>query len=262
MQSRPVVSIITPMYNSSDFISSTIQSAISQTFCSWEMILVDDCSSDNSIELVNNFSAHDSRVRVISMAENSGAAVARNTAIEAARGRYIAFLDSDDVWLPRKLETQLAFMKKRNIAFSYAAYEKINEFGQPLGMMGVPGRINYSQILKCCVIGCLTAMYDTEKVGKVYMPLIRKRQDFGLWLRILRQVDYAYGIQEPLAVYRVRNGSISSNKAVAASYTWKLYREVEKLGVLKSGYYFSHYAVRGLLRQRLPTLAKKLRILD
>ena len=153
-------------------------------------------------------------------------------------------------------------MQKHDIAFSYTAYEKINEYGETLELMGVPDKVSYEHLLKCCVIGCLTAMYDTEKLGKVYMPLIRKRQDLGLWLRLLKKTDYAYGIHQPLAKYRVRSNSISSNKTDAAAYTWRLYRDVEKLNFCKSIYYFSHYALRGVLRQKLPGFARKLGVLD
>lgn len=258
----PLVSVITPLYNCSKYLEQTIQSVLSQTFQNWEMIMVDDCSTDNSVEVIQSFVEQDSRIRLIQLSENSGAAVARNTAIEAAQGRYIAFLDSDDLWLPHKLETQLQFMQDKDIAFSYSAYEKADEQGQSLGLIGVPEKVNYDQLLKCCVIGCLTAIYDTHKLGKVYMPLIRKRQDFGLWLRLLRKVDYAYGIQQPLAQYRVRSGSISSKKSNAAAYTWRLYREVEQLNLLKASYYFSHYAVRGVLRTKFPRLARLLGVLQ
>lgn len=256
------ISIITPLYNSAEFLSDTIRSVQNQTFNNWEMILVDDCSADQSSGIAQSFADRDSRIRLIRLNKNLGAAVARNVAMEAAQGRYIAFLDSDDLWLPSKLETQLSFMQKKGIDFSFSAYEKIDEQGKPLGFMGVPAKINYNQLLKCCVIGCLTAMYDTEKLGKVYMPLVRKRQDFGLWLRLLKKTEFAYGIQEGLGQYRVRNDSISSNKVSAAIFNWRVYREVEKLSLLKSSYYFSHYLVRGVLRQKYPFLAKKLNFLD
>lgn len=178
--------------------------------------------------------------------------------ISAARGRYIAFLDSDDQWLPNKLETQLRFMKDNDVAFSYGAYEKINETGEVVGTVGVPDRVAYKDILKVCSIGCLTAMYDTERLGKVYMPLIRKRQDLGLWLRILKKESYAYGMQQVLGQYRLRQDSISANKLSAAKYMWKLYREVEALGIIPSSYYFIHYAVNGVLRTKFPKAAKKI----
>lgn len=257
----PLVSVITPLYNCSKYLEQTIQSVLSQTFQNWEMIMVDDCSTDNSVEIAQQYAAQDERIKVIQLEKNSGAAVARNTAIEAAQGRYIAFLDSDDQWLPHKLETQLAFMQKQNVAFSYAAYEKVNEEGAVIGSVGVPDKVAYKDLLKVCSIGCLTAMYDTQQLDKIYMPLIRKRQDLGLWLRILKQIPFAYGIQEPLGRYQLRSDSISANKRSAAEYTWRLYREVEQLNLISTLYYFSFYAINGVLRTKFPRLAKALGVL-
>lgn len=256
-----MVSIITPSYNCANYIIETINSVCSQKFAEWEMIIVDDCSSDNSVAVIKSHTEKDSRIKLIQLTENSGAAVARNTAIEAAQGRYIAFLDSDDLWLPDKLEKQLAFMQVNDYPFSYSAYNKIDENGNVFGHIGVPDKVSYSDLLKTCSIGCLTAMYDTKYFGKVNMPLIRKRQDFGLWLKLLKTTGYAYGLNETLAQYRVRADSISSNKANAARFTWRLYRDVEGLGLIKASYYFSHYAVRGLLRTKAPSLARLLGVL-
>ncbi|MCG3727439.1 glycosyltransferase family 2 protein [Vibrio cincinnatiensis] len=245
-----MVSIITPSYNCANYIFETISSVLSQTYSEWEMIIVDDCSTDNSVSVIKSHIEKDSRIKLIQLNENSGAAIARNTAIEAAQGRYIAFLDSDDLWEPEKLATQISFMQKNDIAFSFSAYHKVDEQGVNIGKVDVPEKVTYQKLLKCCVIGCLTAIYDTQKLGKVYMPLIRKRQDFGLWLHILKKCDSAYGLNIPLAKYRIRKDSISSNKLKAAQYNWKLYREVEKLSLFKSVYYFSHYAINGVLRSR------------
>lgn len=256
-----LVSIVTPSHNCSEFISETILSVLSQSFSDWEMLIVDDCSTDSSVEVIQEFVEQDSRIQLIKLSENSGAAVARNRAIEAAQGRYIAFLDSDDMWLPNKLERQLAFMQASNYPFTFAAYDKVDESGQVFGHVGVPEKVSYADLLKMCSIGCLTAIYDTEYSGKVYMPLIRKRQDLGLWLKLLKLTDYAYGLNEPLGQYRVRPDSISANKASAAKFTWRLYREVESLNLLKASYYFSHYAVRGVLRTKFPALAKFLGVL-
>ena len=256
-----LVSIVTPSYNCSKYILCTINSILSQSFLNWELIIVDDCSSDNSVEVIKSFVNEDARIKLIQLSENSGAAVARNTAIEASQGRYIAFLDSDDLWHPEKLEKQIKFMQHNEIAFSYSAYEKINECGDVTGSVGVPDKAQYSDLLKVCSIGCLTAIYDTKLIGKIYMPLIRKRQDLGLWLRILKKIPYAYATPGVLSQYRVRSDSISANKKVAAQYTWKLYREVENLSFLSSVYYFSHYAMNGFLRTKLPKLAKLLGVL-
>lgn len=258
----PTVSIITPLHNAEAFVAETISSVLAQSYQDWELIIVDDVSGDQSVDIVERFLEQDARIKLIRLTENSGAAVARNTGIEAARGRYIAFLDSDDLWLPEKLSTQLAFMQTHGHAFSFSAYERIDEHGKSLGEVGVPEKVNYRQMLKTSVIGCLTAMYDTHFFGKVYMPLIRKRQDYGLWLKLLRQVDFAYGIQQPLARYRIRRNSISSNKLNTATYNWRLYREVEKLSLFASCYYFSQYAIRGILRMKFPSLARKLKVMD
>lgn len=256
-----LVSIITPLYNCSDFLEQTIQSVLSQTYQDWEMIMVDDCSKDNSLDLAQRYAAQDDRIQVFQLEQNSGAAVARNTAIEAAKGRFIAFLDSDDLWFPEKLEQQIHFMLRQNVAFSYTAYEKINESGNAFGVMGVPEKVSYKQLLKTCVIGCLTAVYDTEKLGKVYMPSNTKREDFATWLNILKQVDYAHGLKRPLAQYRVYANQTSGKKANMAKENWRLYRDLEKLNLLQAGYYFTHYAIRGVLRTKFPQLAKILGVL-
>lgn len=257
-----LVTIITPSYNSSIFILKTLKSVTSQSFDNWEMIIVDDCSSDNSVEVIQSFADQDPRIKLIQLAENSGAAVARNTAIEAAKGRYIAFLDSDDAWLPNKLEKQVQFMLDQDIAFSFSAYEKIDETGKVFGYIGVPKKTGYHDLLKTCSIGCLTAMYDVEKLGKVYMPANTKREDFATWLAILKQVDYAYGMPDVLAQYRVYASQSSAKKAKMAKENWRLYRDIEQLGMLRSAYYFTHYAVRGVLRTKFPTLARAVGVLD
>lgn len=257
----PVVSVVMPVHNSSKFVRGSIESVINQTFRDWELILVDDCSDDDSLKIIERFARSDHRIKVIALSKNSGAAVARNTAIEAARGRYIAFLDSDDLWFPEKLSKQLLFMNEKQASFSFSAYEVIDESGAFVREIGVPGEVTYSDLLKTCVIGCLTVIYDTKVHGKVYMPLIRKRQDFGLWLRLLQDGTVAHGLNCPLAQYRERQGSISSNKAWAALYNWRIYREVEGLSLPKALYYFSQYAVRGVLRRKFPSFAKRVGVL-
>jgi teichuronic acid biosynthesis glycosyltransferase TuaG len=257
----PLVSIITPSHNCSAFISETIQSVLNQSFSGWEMIIVDDCSTDNSVEVIQSFVEQDSRIKLIQLSENSGAAVARNTAIEAAQGRYISFLDSDDLWLLNKLEKQLSFMQKNNYPFTYAAYDKIDENGKVIGHVGVPDKVSYVDLLKTNHIGCLTAIYDTEYFGKIYMPTNTKREDFATWLQLLRKVDFAYGLDETVAQYRVYQGQASANKLKMAKETWRLYREIASLSLIQSIYYFSHYAFAGLLRTKYPHLAKLLGVL-
>lgn len=259
---KNLVSIITPSYNSAKFIGKTIESVLDQIYQNWEMIIVDDVSPDNSNKIIEEYSKKDTRIKLIKLEQNSGAAVARNRAIKESKGRYIAFLDADDMWKPEKLEKQIEFMRKNNYAFTYTAYEKIDENGLVFGEIGVPLKVSYNQLLKICVIGCLTAIYDVEKLGKVYMPTNTKREDFATWLNILKKVDFAYGIKQNLSQYRVYKSQSSNKKVKMAKENWKLYREIEKLNIFKAIYYFSHYAIRGILRTKFPKIARIIGVLD
>ena len=199
MKLKELVSIITPCHNSGKFIAQTIDSVLAQSYVNWEMIIVDDNSQDQSIKIIKGFILKEDRIKLIQFGKNQGAAVARNKGIELAKGRFIAFLDSDDLWLPNKLEKQVQFMKDNSVSFSFSAYQLTDISNNLKGTFEVPFKQSYQDILKTCSIGCLTAMYDTVTFGKVYMPLIKRRQDFGLWLRLLKKVKYAYGINESLA---------------------------------------------------------------
>ncbi|TYB33573.1 MAG: glycosyltransferase family 2 protein [Flexistipes sinusarabici] len=235
-----LVSVITPSYNSAKFISQTIESVLAQTYENWEMIIVDDASPDNSNDIIENYCEKDSRIKLIKLERNSGPAVARNRAIEKAKGRYMAFLDADDLWKPEKLEKQLVFMYDNGCSFSYSFYETMNEEGKRLyKIIRPPVKLSYNDMLKSNYIGCLTVIYDTEKLGKMYMPLIKKRQDYGLWLNILKKIDYAFCAPEVLAIYRVRESSISINKFTLLKYNWKLFRKCEEFSVSKSLYYLT-----------------------
>ena len=246
-----LVSIITPSYNSEQFISQTIDSVLSQTYEDWEMIIVDDGSSDTTVEIIRECIAKDNRIKLIRLDKNSGPAIARNRAIKEAKGRYIAFLDSDDFWHKDKLMRQLDFMQEKNAVLSFTGYYIVDEDSSAsLGLMNVPLSVDYSTLLKQNIMGCLTVMYDSEKLGKVYMPDISKRQDFALWLKILKKTSFAYGLDEPLAYYRVRTSSVSSNKIIASTYNWKLYREVEKLPLYKAIYYFGWYTYNSIKNKR------------
>lgn len=255
---KPTVSVVMPVYNGELFIAESIRSVMQQSFRDWELIVVDDASADASVDLLQAVCAEDERIRPIQLQQNSGAAVARNTAIESARGRYIAFLDDDDLWVPHKLERQLAFMQETGAAFSYSAYERIDEAGQHLTPIGVPERVSYRDLCKTNYIGCSTAIYDTQVYGVRLMPLIRKRQDYGLWLDLLRDGQEACGLNKVLATYRVRTVSISSNKASVSAYNWHVYRELEQMSPIKAGYYFCQYAIRGVLRRHFPNFAIQL----
>lgn len=245
-----------PTYNSVKYVLESVSSVIDQTYINWELIIVDDASNDSTVLSLKEISRQDERIKIIYLDVNSGSAVSRNTGIKLAKGDFIAFLDSDDIWLPNKLEKQINFMLLNNVDFSYSAYQKSNEEGDVLGDVNVPAKVSYEDLLKVCSIGCLTAIYDVRRLGKIYMPLIRRRQDLGLWLRILRKVPFAYGLNEPLAQYRVRSDSISANKKIAAQYTWRLYRDIEELSLMRSLYFFSHYAVNGVLRSKFPRFAR------
>ncbi|WP_394747988.1 glycosyltransferase family 2 protein [Spongiimicrobium salis] len=232
-----MVSIITPVHNSEKFVLECMDSVRSQTYAEWEHILVDDCSTDKSAEIIMKSAKKDGRIKYIGLKENSGAGVARNTAIKAATGNFIAFLDSDDQWYPEKLERQLAFMKENNSQFSFTSYDKVDEEGKKLPKkVNCKRLITYKTALYKNPIGCLTVMYSVDFFGKQYMPSIRKRQDYALWLKLLKKTE-GHGLQEYLSTYRVRTGSISSNKLELLSYEWKIYREEEGLSFVKSLFY-------------------------
>ena len=240
-----------PTYKAEQFISASIDSVINQTYKNWELIIIDDCSADKSNKIIEDYMQRNEKIKLVSLKSNVGPAITRNKGIEEAKGYYIAFLDSDDLWHPEKLSKQISFMQEHDIALSYTAYYRIEEkSGKVIGQINVPHKVDYTELLKQNIIGCLTAIYDTEKIGKVYMPAILKRQDFALWLSILKKVPYAYGIDEPLAYYRVRTASVSSNKLLASTYNWKLYREVEKLPLHKAIYYFGCYTYRSILKYK------------
>jgi len=245
-----LISIITPSYKSEKFISLTIESVLNQSYQNWEMIIVDDVSPDNTNKIIEEYIKKDSRIKLIKLEKNSGPAMARNRAIEEAKGRYIAFLDADDLWNNDKLEKQIKFMEDNNLSFTYSSYNLIDENGNELGNFKTKEKIDYKGMLKTCSVGCLTAIYDTKKLGKVYMPLIRKRQDYGLWLKILKEIDSTKGILESLATYRILKDSVSSNKIKAAQYQWKIYREVEKLNIFRSIYYFLYYTYHGIVKYK------------
>jgi len=245
-----LVSIITPSYGSENFISNAIDSVIGQLYKGWEMVIVDDLSPDNSNNVIEDYVKKDSRIKLIKLKKNSGPALARNTAIEKASGRYIAFLDADDLWKPEKLSKQIQFMNKNSLDFTYSSYDLIDEEGNDIGMFKTRKNISYKSMLKTSSVGCLTAIYDTKNIGKIYMPMILKRQDYGLWLKIMKKINTTQGMLESLAKYRIRKKSVSSNKFKAAKYQWKVYRELENLNFFQSMYYFSHYAYFGITKYK------------
>jgi glycosyltransferase involved in cell wall biosynthesis len=241
---EPLVSVITPTYNAEAFISETIDSVRAQSYENWEMILVDDASSDATVNILKEYAAKDTRIKVHKLQTNSGAAIARNTAIEKATGSYIAFLDADDLWKPEKLSKQIAFMQEKDIAVSFSSYELMDEEGKSLGkMIKALSKVNFSKMLKSNYVGNLTGIYNAEQLGKVYMPNIRKRQDWALWLTLIKKVGAAYSLEEPLARYRVRENSISSNKLNLLKYNYTIYRKALKFGAFKSTLYLIRFLI-------------------
>lgn len=244
------VSVITASYNAGRFIEETIKSVLNQTYTDLELIIVDDCSTDNTEEIVNKYIKIDSRIKFYKLKENSGAAVVRNTALEKAEGRFIAFLDSDDLWDKEKLEKQINFMKSNNYGFSFSSYRLIKENGELLNKeVRVPKEVKYTDLLKNTIIGCLTVIIDKDIIGGFRMPLVRAGQDTATWLSILRDGNIAYGYNEVLASYRLVDGSISSNKLKALKRTWNTFRNIEKLNLFKSSYYFTWYILNAIKKR-------------
>ncbi len=241
-----LISIIMPTYNCAKFIKETIQSVINQTYENWELVIVDDCSNDNTEEIVASF--NDKRIKYHRLEKNSGAAVARTTAMKMATGNYMAFLDSDDLWKDNKLEKQLEFMKKNNYNFTCTAYEQIDEEGHQLNkIIKTKKKANYNRILLDCPVGNSTVMYNVDNLGKFEVPNIRKRNDDALWLQILKKEKFIYGMPDVLMEYRIRNNSISSNKLSLIKYHWQLYREIEHLSVIRSAFHICWWGVIKIL---------------
>ncbi|OOE51753.1 glycosyltransferase family 2 protein [Salinivibrio kushneri] len=248
LDEKPLVSIIMPSFNCEDTITESLYSVLNQVYKYWELIIVDDASTDDTWRVVSRFSDEYGRIKAYSNSDNKGAGWCRNFAIEKAKGRFIAFLDSDDLWKENKLDKQISFMLENDYAFTYTYYERFDG-SDLLDIVKAPLEIDYNQLLYSNVIGCLTAVYDTKRLGKRYMPLIRKRQDMALWLDILKDIPTAYCLPEILASYRYNNG-MSANKLKVLSYQWELYRKVIGLGLMKSLLVFSVYAYKGFLKHR------------
>ncbi len=237
-----LVTIITPLHNGELYVAETIESVLSQTYQKWEMLIVDDCSSDRGRDIVKDYILRDSRIRLITNEVNLGPAITRNKAIEVASGQYIAFLDSDDLWTDNKLEIQTTFMKTNNAYFTFTYYDQITEDGKFIkSVNNLPEKVDYLSSIKSNKIGCLTAVYDVSFFGKVYMEDIAKRQDYTLWLKLLKKVSNAYCVPKILAHYRIRENSVSSNKFRLVKFHWHIYRNIEGHSFLKSLYFISNY---------------------
>lgn len=235
---NPLISIITPNYNASKYIAATIESVQKQTYSNWELLIVDDCSTDNSVEIIKTFQKNDARIKLLELTQNAGPAIVRNEGIKQAQGNYLTFIDADDIWLPNFIETSLKKIKESE-GFVFASYHRFNEDLEPCYKdFIVPSKVNYADILKSNSISCLTAFIDINKLGKFYMPEVLYRQDMGLWLKYLKRIDVAIGIKQPLAIYRIRKKSHSRNKLNLLKHQWKFYRNVAQLSILESMYYF------------------------
>ncbi len=246
-----LVSIITPTYNSAKYIAETYESVREQTHENWEWIIIDDGSTDETETIVSTFIEKDKRIQFYKLAQNSGPAIARNTGIEKAKGSFMTFLDADDIWFPTFIENSIATIKETAIPFVFSSYKRSNENLEFVySDFIVPQKVSYTDILKSNSISCLTAFLDIKTLGKKFMPIIRKRQDMGLWLQYLKEIPYAYGIQEPQAIYRIRENSLSRKKSDLIKYQWQFYREVEKLNIFQSIYYMLHWMYRGFMKYR------------
>lgn len=243
-----LVSIITPAYNSSKYISQTIDSVQQQTYEKWELIIINDCSTDNTVEIVRRYQLIDNRIKLIELKANSGIAKARNVGIQKANGRYIAFLDSDDIWLCQKLERQISYMKAKEIAFCFTGYRQFRDDSEQYGKLNkAENEITYKMLLKGNRIPCLTVIIDREYIKDLTLTN-QAHEDYILWLDILKRGFKAYGLNEDLARYRVSGTSTSGNKMKSAMWTWRVYRDQEKLSLFAALYNFSFYAIRGVFK--------------
>lgn len=246
------VSIITPAYNAEQWILKTYQSINSQTYTNWEWLITDDCSSDETLNILNRLVEKDDRVRVFSNGVNSGAAVSRNNSIKHSTGTFLSFIDSDDLWLPNKLEIQLEFMGN-DISFSFTAYEMIDENGSRLNKSvdsSQQGSFSYLDMLrKKATLGCSTVMLRKTNFDDLTMPLIRTGQDYALWLKLLKTGEEAHILNKVLTQYRILPNSISRNKVKKAKRQWQIYRDIENLGFIDSAINFCFYAFRAIFRK-------------
>lgn len=243
----PLVSVITPAYNTESLIRETIESIMAQTFTDWELIIVDDCSTDRTADIVREYCGKDRRIKLLTLEKNSGAAAARNAGTRISEGRYIAFCDSDDTWSEDKLARQISFMQEKGCALCYSSYYRCDESGHPYRLVKCRRKTTYRDICKCNYIPCLTGIYDTGIIGKTDTPLIRKRQDWALWIKVLQKCSVGYGIKEPLAYYRVRGSSLSKGKQSNIEYDIKVLTDV-----------LGYSRVRAFLHYWLVTMPRKI----
>jgi len=258
--SEPLISVITPAYNCAAYIEQTIDSVLAQTLSELEIIIIDDASTDDSLQLLNRLAARDERLRILSAMHNSGQAACRNRGVREARGRYIAFIDADDVWLPDKLARQLEFMREHSLPFCFCGYGTIDENSQVMiPDLKIPACTEYYRLLKSNTICVSSVVYDRELMEDIIMPeRPRRREDLISWLAVSQRLDgWLYGLPQPLCMIRRLPGSSSSNKLRALRWQWAVYREVVGLGMLRSLYYLVNFAVTSLAKRSSLSVALK-----
>ena len=246
---QDLVSIIMPAYNAEKYISESIDSVLNQTYQNWELLVIDDCSTDNTANIINSYCNKDSRIKYVPQKLNGGAALARNKGIEIAKGKYIAFLDSDDLWRNEKLRIQIHYMISNNCSFTCTYYDKINESGSPLNkIIKYKKKGDYCELLKNCP-GNSTVIYNASKLGKIYAKNIKRRNDYILWLDVIKKSNDLHCVNQVLGSHRVVTGSISSNKIKLIKYHWKIYRNIEKLNIFYSSYLVTYWILKGIIKK-------------
>nr|WP_215115824.1 glycosyltransferase family 2 protein [Exiguobacterium sp. s80] len=239
-----------PAYNAEENIGESIQSVMNQTFKNWELIIVDDCSKDSTQSIIKETCIQDSRVKYHKLTQNSGAAVARNLAIEKAKGEYIAFLDSDDLWFPNKLETQINFMTCRNYIFTCTFYNKIDEKGNDMKRIVTSNSsMNYNDLLHNCP-GNSTVIYNANKLGEKFLiPSIKKRNDYLMWLKVIKKAESIFCLDLVMGSHRIRRESLSKNKFSLVKYHWIIYRKIEKLNPIYSLYLIFYWIFKSIIKK-------------
>lgn len=245
MKNDSLVSIIMPAYNSEKYIKESIESVKNQTYTNWELVIVNDCSNDNTENIIKEYAEKDKRIKLYTNVVNQGVVKSRNLSLKKAKGEFIAFLDSDDIWSRLKLEKQINYMKKIDSVMSFTSYYYMNSRGMNLFEVKCPLKLDYKEALKGNEIGCLTVIIDRKKINNLEMPDL-KHEDYATWLSVLKNGRIAHGIQENLASYRKLDDSLSSNKLKTIIWTWKIFRDNQKIGIFKSSYYLSCHLVKGI----------------
>ncbi len=238
-----LVSIIMPLYNGEKFIEITLESVLKQTYKNWELLITNDGSKDNSPKIAEKYAEKDERIKLFNQI-NKGSAAARNNSLREAKGKYIVFLDSDDIWENNFLEEQIKFLKEKNASLVFSSYRRINEEGKKiLEPFIVPEKISYKDLLKTCSLTCLTSIYNREKTGIIYFneELKSLRDDYVMWLTMLKKIDFAYGNKKVLASYRIFSNSTTGKKFKVLKPQFLVYYKIEKLGLIRSLYYFINW---------------------